>query len=60
MVTHRNIVANLEQVFSDYFEDFGKFAPPDTTPVSWLPLYHDMGLLLGDIRSGCPQESTQC
>ncbi len=47
MVTHRNIVANLEQVFSDYFEDFGKFAPQDTTPVSWLPLYHDMGLLLG-------------
>jgi long chain fatty acid CoA FadD26 len=47
VVTHRNIVANLEQVFSDYFEEFGNFAPPDTTPVSWLPFYHDMGLLLG-------------
>jgi long chain fatty acid CoA FadD26 len=47
MVTHRNIVANLEQVFADYFEDFGKFPPPETSPVSWLPLYHDMGLLLG-------------
>ena len=47
MVTHRNIVANLEQVFADYFENFGKFPPPGTSPVSWLPLYHDMGLLLG-------------
>ena len=47
MVTHRNIVANLEQVFSDYFEEYGKLAPSDTTPVSWLPFYHDMGLLLG-------------
>jgi long chain fatty acid CoA FadD26 len=47
MVTHRNIVANLEQVFSDYFEEYGGFPPPNTTPVSWLPFYHDMGLLLG-------------
>jgi long chain fatty acid CoA FadD26 len=47
VVTHRNIIANLEQVFSDYFEEFGHFPPPDTSPVSWLPFYHDMGLLLG-------------
>ena len=47
VVTHRNIVANLEQVFSDYFEELGGFPPPDITPVSWLPFYHDMGLLLG-------------
>jgi long-chain fatty acid adenylase/transferase FadD26 len=47
MVTHRNIIANLGQVFSDYFEEYGGFPPPDTTPVSWLPFYHDMGLLLG-------------
>ncbi|BBY29240.1 AMP-binding protein [Mycolicibacterium sediminis] len=47
MVTHRNIVANLEQVFSDYFEEYGGFPPADTSPVSWLPFYHDMGLLLG-------------
>jgi long chain fatty acid CoA FadD26 len=57
MVTHRNIIANLEQVFSDYFEDFGKFPPPETSPVSWLPLYHDMGLLLGifaPVAAGLP------
>jgi long chain fatty acid CoA FadD26 len=47
VVTHHNIIANLEQVFSDYFERFGHVPPRDITPVSWLPFYHDMGLLLG-------------
>src|SRR5215212_101923 len=35
VVTHRNIIANLEQVFSDYFQEYGHWPPPDTTPVSW-------------------------
>jgi long-chain fatty acid adenylase/transferase FadD26 len=47
VVTHRNILANLEQVQSDYFEAEGKVVPPGLTTVSWLPIYHDMGLLLG-------------
>ena len=47
MVTHKNVVANLDQVIADYFEDNGKVAPPGLTMVSWLPFYHDMGLLLG-------------
>jgi long chain fatty acid CoA FadD26 len=47
VVTHKNIFANVEQVLSDHFEDNGKVPPPDTTLVSWLPFYHDMGLLLG-------------
>jgi long-chain fatty acid adenylase/transferase FadD26 len=47
VVTHKNVFANLEQVKSDYFEAEGKVPPSDTTLVSWLPLYHDMGLLLG-------------
>jgi long-chain fatty acid adenylase/transferase FadD26 len=47
VVTHRNIVVNVEQVLSDHFEEYGKVPPPDTTLVSWLPFYHDMGLLLG-------------
>ena len=46
-VTHKNVVANLEQVKADYFEDIGGVPPADLTLLSWLPLYHDMGLLLG-------------
>ena len=47
VVTHKNVIANLEQVISDYFEDIGGVPPSDLTLVSWLPFYHDMGLLLG-------------
>jgi long-chain fatty acid adenylase/transferase FadD26 len=47
VVTHKNILANVQQVQADYFEAEGKTPPRDTTLVSWLPLYHDMGLLLG-------------
>jgi long-chain fatty acid adenylyltransferase FadD28 len=47
VVSHRNLLANFEQAMSDYFADYGKVAPPETTVVSWLPFYHDMGLMLG-------------
>jgi long chain fatty acid CoA FadD26 len=47
IVTHGNVIANLDQVFGDYFDHMGKVAPPGLRLVSWLPLYHDMGLLLG-------------
>jgi long-chain fatty acid adenylase/transferase FadD26 len=47
VVTHKNVIANLEQVIADYFEDIGGVPPPDLTLLSWLPFYHDMGLLLG-------------
>jgi long chain fatty acid CoA FadD26 len=47
VVTHHNIFANVEQVVSDHFEDSGGVPPPDMTLLSWLPFYHDMGLLLG-------------
>jgi len=47
MVTHESLMANLRQIQADYFEDFGGVAPADTTIVSWLPFYHDMGLVLG-------------
>ena len=47
MMSHRNLLANFEQLMSDYFADHGKFPPPDSTIVSWLPFYHDMGLYLG-------------
>jgi len=40
MILHANLVANCEQMMraSDW---------ADETAVSWLPLYHDMGLMLG-------------
>lgn len=47
MVSHRNLAANFEQMTANFFADHGKVAPPGTTVVSWLPFYHDMGLLLG-------------
>ncbi|OBF79733.1 acyl-CoA synthetase [Mycobacterium sp. 852002-51163_SCH5372311] len=47
MISHRNLVANFEQIIADYFLEFGSVAPPDLTLVSWLPFYHDMGLVLG-------------
>ncbi len=47
VVTHKNILANCQQVREDYFEAEGAVPPADTTLLSWLPVYHDMGLLLG-------------
>lgn len=46
-ITYANLMANFEQMFADYFAESGGVAPPDTTFVSWLPFYHDMGLLVG-------------
>ncbi|KAA0102224.1 acyl-CoA synthetase [Mycolicibacterium sp. P1-18] len=47
MISHRNLQSNFEQLMAHYFSQFGGVAPPDTTIVSWLPFYHDMGLILG-------------
>jgi len=47
VVSHKNIFANVEQVIADYFEGDGGVPPAGLTLVSWLPIYHDMGLLLG-------------
>jgi long chain fatty acid CoA FadD26 len=47
VVTHKNILANIDQARADYFEESGGVPPSDLTLVSWLPFYHDMGLLLG-------------
>jgi fatty acid CoA ligase FadD28 len=47
MMSHRNLLANFEQLMSGYFAKYGNLAPPGTTLVSWLPFYHDMGLYLG-------------
>jgi polyketide synthase 5 len=47
MVSHKSVLANFEQLVSNYFVEYGEVAPPDCTALSWLPFYHDMGLLLG-------------
>ncbi|MBJ7338435.1 AMP-binding protein [Mycolicibacterium sp.] len=47
MVSQRNLLANFEQQVAALLSDYGKVAPPGTTVVSWLPFYHDMGLILG-------------
>jgi acyl-CoA synthetase (AMP-forming)/AMP-acid ligase II len=47
IISHQNVLANFAQLMSGYFADSGGVAPPDLTLVSWLPFYHDMGLVLG-------------
>ena len=47
MLSHRNLQVNFEQLMRSYFAESGINVPPDFTMVSWLPFYHDMGLVLG-------------
>ncbi|MGB0877282.1 MAG: AMP-binding protein [Mycobacterium sp.] len=47
MLSHRNLQVNFEQLMRSYFVESGITVPADTTMVSWLPFYHDMGLVLG-------------
>lgn len=46
-LTHQNVLTNLDQMRADYMEQFGGQPPEDLTVVSWLPFYHDMGLIIG-------------
>src|ERR1700730_12828511 len=57
MISHRNLQANFEQVMRTFFAEAHGKTTTDTTFVSWLPFYHDMGLVLGvcaPILSGYP------
>ncbi|APA74956.1 fatty-acid--AMP ligase FAAL21/FadD21 [Mycobacterium avium] len=49
MVSHRNLQVNFQQLMAAFFPDFDGVAPRDTVCVSWLPFYHDMGLVQGVI-----------
>jgi acyl-CoA synthetase (AMP-forming)/AMP-acid ligase II len=42
VLTHRNLMVNVWQLIDGH-----ALQTPDVTCVSWLPLFHDMGLLLG-------------
>lgn len=46
-LSHRNLQVNFEQLMRSLFADAGVRIPSDVTIVSWLPFYHDMGLVLG-------------
>ncbi|WP_082279344.1 AMP-binding protein [Mycobacterium colombiense] len=46
-ISHRNLQVNFEQLMRSFFTESHMQAPSDTTMVSWLPFYHDMGLVLG-------------
>jgi long-chain fatty acid adenylyltransferase FadD28 len=47
MISHKNLRVNIKQLISNHMVEYGKVAPPDTTVVSWLPFYHDFGLVMG-------------
>ena len=56
IVSHKNVVANVEQIVSDYFIEFGGTVPAETAVVSWLPFFHDLGLIMGvcsPLVTGC-------
>ena len=46
-VTHHNVVVNVHQLLTDMYEAYDQTPPADMTVVSWLPFYHDMGLIIG-------------
>ncbi|MDO3635912.1 AMP-binding protein [Mycolicibacterium arseniciresistens] len=56
IISHRNLQVNFEQLMRTFFAD-AQNAATGGTFVSWLPFYHDMGLVLGvcaPILSGYP------
>lgn len=56
IVSHKNVTSNIEQVVADYFAEHGGSVTDDTTVVSWLPFFHDMGLIMGvcsPLVTGC-------
>ncbi|GAB2998149.1 AMP-binding protein [Mycobacterium bourgelatii] len=47
IMSHQNVRINFEQLMAGYFADTDGIGPSDMTLVTWLPFYHDMGLMLG-------------
>jgi len=56
-ITYKNLLSNFKQLISGYFAHRGGIPPQDAFLASWLPFYHDMGLVLGvcaPIMAGFP------
>lgn len=45
MISHDNLYTNFRQLMADYFGPMNGVVPAGTNIVSWLPFYHDMGLV---------------
>jgi fatty acid CoA ligase FadD21 len=59
MISHDNLRVNFEQLLVDFMAQHDGALPAETSLVSWLPFYHDMGLMLGiaaPILSGNPAD----
>jgi acyl-CoA synthetase (AMP-forming)/AMP-acid ligase II len=57
MITYKNLLTNYQQLMAGYFAHSNGIPPRDTFLMSWLPFYHDMGLVLGicaPIMAGLP------
>ncbi|MBV5244755.1 MULTISPECIES: AMP-binding protein [Mycolicibacterium] len=61
MISHRNLQSNYEQLMRSFFAVPHIRSTAELTIVSWLPFYHDMGLVLGvcaPILGGHPAKLT--
>lgn len=61
MISHRNLQANFDQLMRALFAGVHGGSSAGMTIVSWLPFYHDMGLVLGvcaPILGGFPARLT--
>ena len=47
MISSANLQVNFDQFMRGYFPQSGGVVAPDLIVVSWLPFYHDLGLILG-------------
>ena len=51
MVSHRNLQVEFRAADGRTTSEFGWRGAAGYDIVSWLPFYHDMGLMLGDLRT---------
>jgi long-chain fatty acid adenylase/transferase FadD26 len=56
IVSHHNVTSNVQQTIDDYVSS-GTSEIPHGEFVSWLPFYHDMGLMLGVLAPLMAQRS---